>query len=219
MGSYTSTSFDIMKDGDFNLGNDKDLVSTIYPINNELSSSIQNQELRIETGSIDVSKVARIRQINQKPYINVLTNIFNGTGYVQAPVNPYSVRVPLSEDTSGMQFQPEVNEGTLQAYDNLFFRDFYYPYSSEDSYYTSNADTSIQTKVYSQFGLQQPATFDTNNVPLGTMDVSPAFNMRLVASLIGGKMDPKLVSKVTVNGKPFSDSQESGFMFQLAVEP
>lgn len=51
------------------------------------------------------------------------------------------------------------------------------------------------------------------------MDVSPAFNMRLVASLIGGKMDPKLVSKVTVNGKPFSDSQESGFMFQLAVEP
>lgn len=31
-----------MKDGDFNLGNDKDLVSTIYPINNELSSSIQN---------------------------------------------------------------------------------------------------------------------------------------------------------------------------------
>lgn len=102
----------------------------------------------MDTGSLEIEKIARIRQINQKPYLNVLQQIYNGTGYVSVAVNPYDVRVPLDENTNGMQFKPEINEGNLDAYDNSFFRAFSYQYSEDSSISTGSGDKTVKTKVY-----------------------------------------------------------------------
>jgi hypothetical protein len=70
--SYDADFFDIISQGDFFLGNDKDLIKTITPILNNNSESIKNAEMRIHTGSGSVDKVAKVLQINEKPYINKL---------------------------------------------------------------------------------------------------------------------------------------------------
>lgn len=51
------------------------------------------------------------------------------------------------------------------------------------------------------------------------MDVSPAFNIRMLASQIGTKITPNLVAKVTIDGKAFNDVEKPANSFQLGVEP
>lgn len=58
--------------------------------------------MRIDTGALDLSRISKVRQINEKPYLNIQQNIFNGSGYVQAPVNPWEKRVYLKDMTNGM---------------------------------------------------------------------------------------------------------------------
>lgn len=79
---YKAPFFDQVASGDFFQGNDKDLISKISPLNNEFNDDIQNSEMRIDTGTLDQSRICRIRQINEKPYLNILRNIYNGATYI-----------------------------------------------------------------------------------------------------------------------------------------
>lgn len=36
--------------------------------------------MRIDTGALNIDRITRVRQINEKPYLNIQKDIFNGTG-------------------------------------------------------------------------------------------------------------------------------------------
>lgn len=54
LSQYDADFFDIVTQGDFFEGNDKDLIKTICPILNNATDAVMNAELRIDTGSINV---------------------------------------------------------------------------------------------------------------------------------------------------------------------
>jgi hypothetical protein len=74
--------------------------------------------MRLDTGALDINKVSRIRQINEKPYLNIERGVFNGTGPTILQFNPYLKKVMLRDATNGMQYKPDTNDGSIHAYDN-----------------------------------------------------------------------------------------------------
>ena len=71
MTGYKADFFDSVSSGDFFQGNDKDINGLITPIINENNDQIKAAELRIDTGALDLDRISRIRQVNQKPYLNI----------------------------------------------------------------------------------------------------------------------------------------------------
>jgi len=81
---YEETFFHEISQGNFYQGNDKDLINKINPVFNLNTQQVADAELRMDTGALNLDRIARIRQINQRPYLNIKQKIFNGTGYVEA---------------------------------------------------------------------------------------------------------------------------------------
>ena len=52
--------------------------------------------------------------------------VFNGTGYMDVSINPWSDKITLKNITNGMQFAPKYKEGDLNVYDNKFVRPLTY---------------------------------------------------------------------------------------------
>jgi hypothetical protein len=104
--------------------------------------------MRMDTGALEQERIARIRQINEKPYLNIKKDIFNGTGPTTLEVNPYPKIVPLSDMTNGMQYKPDINDGSLNQYDNIFQRNVKYSYDSDEEYGPNN--NLIQSKKYKE---------------------------------------------------------------------
>lgn len=49
---YDADFFDMISDGDFYQGNDKDLIKKINPISNLATPQVKNAEIRIDTGAL-----------------------------------------------------------------------------------------------------------------------------------------------------------------------
>ncbi len=90
---------------------------------NFATDTVANAEIRLDTGALAIDRVSRIRQMNQKPFLNIQRDIFNGTGPTTLELNPYKSKVMLGSMTNGMQYKPDTNEGSIYAYDNLMQRD------------------------------------------------------------------------------------------------
>ena len=75
---FQSNIFDLISQGDFYAGNDKDLVSLISPIFNNETAMVSQAQIKLNSGSSDPYSVAEIQQINSKPYVNTLKSIYNG---------------------------------------------------------------------------------------------------------------------------------------------
>ena len=105
--------------------------------------------------------------------------IFNGTGYVEAQINPYSERVSLNDMTNGMQYRPSIDDGSLNAYDNNLQRNIKYKYDSDQS--LGAGDNKISAKKYTEDTFNN---VDVHYLPgiSGTINVSPAFNLNMMMS-------------------------------------
>jgi hypothetical protein len=53
-------------------------------------------------------------------------SIYDGFSSTITPVNLWDVEVPLDKVTNGLQFAPQTIGGVINAYDNLFQRNFEY---------------------------------------------------------------------------------------------
>eukprot|EP00347_Sterkiella_histriomuscorum_P017232 403350176 len=215
---YKADFINVVTAGDFFQGNDKDLTPQITPLMNEFNPSVTNQEMRIDTGALEQERISRVRQINLKPYLNIQQNIYNGTGYVQAPVNPWYNRVSLNDMTNGLQYKPEINEGTLNQYDNVYMRNFVYKYS-EDTTFQQN-DQSILAKTYTEKVFNNgPNKYSSTN-PSNTIDIGPSFNLPVVASKQGGlNVDETLLKKIQLDGQDFLTTSVKSDTFKQIIEP
>ena len=79
---YESDIFKKFTEGDFFTGADKDLDNKITPVFNYDKDFIKNTLMKMNTGALDIDKVARIVQVNDEPYLNIQKNIYNGSGPV-----------------------------------------------------------------------------------------------------------------------------------------
>lgn len=107
--------------------------------------------MRLDTGALDIGRVSRIRQINEKPFLNIQKNVFNGTGFTSMQLNPYKNKVMVGIMTNGMQYKPDTNDGSIFAYDNLMQRDIQYSYSSDVDY------SSVAAKKFTEFTFDNPS--------------------------------------------------------------
>ena len=76
-----------------------------------------------------------------------------------------------------MQFKPDINDGSLNAYDNLLQRNIKYNYHSDVDF--SSDGTKVSAKKYTEniFGNPQEAYLDS---PKGTVNLAPAYNLMTV---------------------------------------
>ncbi len=99
---------------------------------------VGNSLLKINSGSSDPLQVAQVQAVNNKPYVNSLTPIFDGNQSQNLPVNFWSTVVPLDSVSNGIQFSPETDGGVINAYDNIYQRHFEYTFDSDDKITSSN---------------------------------------------------------------------------------
>lgn len=101
--SYIFTNATDPTDDFFN-GNDVDVESTITPVLPLNSERVNNQTVAIYTGSEDMDKVARVRFVNMKDYVNVNQHMFDGRNYTKLPVSPTAWLQQFKRCTNGFQW-------------------------------------------------------------------------------------------------------------------
>lgn len=74
-----SSIFDTVSSGDFYKGNVKDLNNFVTPIFNFKTDKVQNSLMWINSGASDPYQVGEVQQLNNKPYLNTLTQIYDGS--------------------------------------------------------------------------------------------------------------------------------------------
>lgn len=196
---FNSTIFDIISQGDFYAGNDKDLVSTINPIFTTKTLKVNSASIKINSGSSDPYSVSEIEQINGKPFINSLMSIYDGSQSQPLPVNLWNREVPLNSISNGLQFSPSSTEETISTFESLYQRPFTYTYD-RDSTAVGEYDSTISIKVFVEKDLANPDGDQLKPSPANTLNLGPAFNLNYVIGKQGCiNCDSKLTSKVLVN--------------------
>ena len=102
------------------------MISYINPLFNNKTLKVSSAAIKINSGSSNPYEVGQIQQINERPFINSLMSIYDGFSSTITPVNLWDVEVPLDKVTNGLQFAPQTIGGVINAYDNLFQRNFEY---------------------------------------------------------------------------------------------
>ena len=100
----------------------------------------------MKLGTISESDVGKLRFINDKNYLNNLQEIYDGANRTFLPVAPFNKFQMLGYATNGMQFSPDLNDGShdkIQVYDSdLFTLNEYYSDGSFEEV------SNIKGKVY-----------------------------------------------------------------------
>lgn len=68
-----------MSQGDFYSGNVKDLNNFVTPIFNFKTDKVDKSYMWINSGASDPYQVGQVQQLNNKPYLNTLTQIYDGS--------------------------------------------------------------------------------------------------------------------------------------------
>ena len=193
--------FDIVGEGDFFQGNDKDLLKRVSPVFN--TDDIADTEIKIKTGTGHVENISKLTQINQKAFVNKRLTIFNGTGPIETAVNLWDKKVQLEDVTNGMQFHPETNEGTIRIYDNQFQRHLQFQYHKDENLKGTD-DSNTLVKTFREDTISN-SDMILKSSPNGTMHLGPAFNLQVVMAKQGCiNCEDTLTQKVTVNGEVYS---------------
>lgn len=85
----------------------------------------------------------------------------------------------MDDVTNGMQFKPDVNDGNLNAYDNILQRNILYKYDSDETY--SRNGEKVEGKKYVENTISNTEMKYASG-PKNTINISPAYNLGLVLS-------------------------------------
>mmetsp|Transcript_33877 Transcript_33877/g.24932 ORF Transcript_33877/g.24932 Transcript_33877/m.24932 type:complete len:322 (-) Transcript_33877:362-1327(-) len=198
---------DIIKDGEFLEGTDKDLLNTVYPVfNTPMNALIYDTKIRMDAGFTYKDKIAHTRLINMLPTINKNQYIYNGTDPSLLQLNPWATKVELNKATNGMQFPPDTEDGTgVSFYDNRILRRVDMEQVGEQA---SNVDDKYQYRVY---GLAQSSSEEYGEAAQGTWDISPGFDIPVAQAVKGGiQLDPAMTGKLLVDGEEFPSGTDAG---------
>lgn len=86
----------------------------------------------INSGASDPYQVGQVQQLNNKPYLNSLTQIYDGSQISSQPVNPWAREVALDGISNGLQYAPQTDGGSVKSYDSLYQRYFEYESSGDE---------------------------------------------------------------------------------------
>ena len=117
---------------DFFTGNDIDMIdSQITPILALNSARVNNQTVSIYTGSESMDKVARVRYVNYKDYVNMQQSVFDGREISELPITPTAWLEQFQECTNGFQWNVKDTESkddgtTFCSYDLTYLTLFTY---------------------------------------------------------------------------------------------
>jgi hypothetical protein len=108
-GFDASNIYKFVQEGDFYKGTEKGLTSQINPIFNNASANIENANIKINTGASDPYQVAKVTQVNEKPFLNTLYPVYDGNKTMILPFNPWRKFRLFDNVMNGMQFTPQSN--------------------------------------------------------------------------------------------------------------
>ena len=92
----------------------------------------------INSGAADPYQVGQVQQLNNRPYLNTLVNIYDGTSISNQPVNLWKQDVQLVGVSNGLQYAPQTAD-TVRAYDSLYQRHFQYTADGQENLKTSDS--------------------------------------------------------------------------------
>lgn len=119
--------------------------------------------------------------------------------------------------TNGMQYKPEINEGNLNAYDNIIQRNVLYKYDSDEVYAQQNS--KVDGKKYVEDIFTNPNQILADS-PENTVNVGPAYNLNMLMTKQGcHKCEPTLLSNVKVDGKDYTEVTPQSDVFYNLIEP